>query len=89
MSLDDQPLCDSLDALSRFFVGAASLEETLRTVSGLAEQALPQAEMTGITMVVDSRPSTAVFTDGAATDIDTSQYSSGGGPVSKPSGPSR
>jgi GAF domain-containing protein len=80
VSLDDQALRDSIDAMARFFVGTASLGETLRSVSELANQALPQTEMTGITMIVDGRPSTAVFTDGEAPDIDVSQYDSGEGP---------
>jgi GAF domain-containing protein len=80
VSLDDQALRDCLDALARFFVGTASLDDTLRTVSELAIQALPQTGMTGITMVVDDRPRTAVFTDGEAADIDASQYGSGEGP---------
>ena len=80
MSLDDKPLRDSLDALARFIVGTATLEETLQQVSELVEQALPQTDMTGVTMVVGGKPSTAVFTNGEAPEIDVSQYESGQGP---------
>ena len=54
--------------------------DTLHRVTELAEQAIPQAEMTGITMLVDEQPTTAVFTDPTAPEIDESQYASGRGP---------
>lgn len=79
-SLDEQLLRECLDALSRFFVGAASLEATLRSVTELAERALPQAEMTGATMLIAGRPGTAVFTNDVAPEIDASRYGTAEGP---------
>ena len=75
-----EPLAQSLSALSRFFVGDGTLHETLSRVAHYAEQALPAAAMTGITMLVDGRASTAVFTDEAAPEIDSAQYETGIGP---------
>jgi GAF domain-containing protein len=75
-----EPLAQSLSALSRFFVGDGTLHETLSRVAHYAEQALPAAAMTGITMLVDGRASTAVFTDEAAPQIDSAQYETGIGP---------
>jgi GAF domain-containing protein len=74
------PLAQSLSALSRFFVGDGTLHETLTRVAHYAEQALPAAAMTGITMLVDGRARTAVFTDEAAPEIDSAQYETGIGP---------
>lgn len=45
-----EPLARSLSALSQFFVGEGTLHETLTSVAGYAEEALPAAAMTGITM---------------------------------------
>jgi GAF domain-containing protein len=75
-----EPLARSLSALSRFFVGDGTMHETLSRVAHYAEQALPAAAMTGITMLVDGRASTAVFTDEAAPEIDSAQYETGIGP---------
>jgi GAF domain-containing protein len=75
-----EPLAQSLSALSRFFVGDGTLHETLTRVTHYAEQAVPAAAMTGITMLVDGRARTAVFTDEAAPEIDSAQYETGIGP---------
>jgi GAF domain-containing protein len=75
-----EPYGDSISALSRFFVGDATLGETLRRVSDLACTAVPSADMVGLTMLVDGRPRTAVFTDELSPEIDSAQYESGSGP---------
>jgi GAF domain-containing protein len=75
-----EPLARSLSALSRFFVGDGTLHETLTKVAQYAEQAVPAAAMTGLTMLVDGRARTAVFTDEAAPEIDSAQYETGIGP---------
>jgi GAF domain-containing protein len=75
-----EPLARSLSALSRFFVGDGTLHETLTRVAGYAEEAVPAAAMTGITMLVEGRARTAVFTDEGAPEIDSAQYETGIGP---------
>ncbi len=75
-----EPLSQSLSALSRFFVGDGTLQDTLHRVAHHAEEAVPGAAMTGITMLVDGRAKTAVFTDEAAPEIDSAQYETGVGP---------
>lgn len=75
-----EPLARSLAALSRFFVGEGTLQDTLQRVAVHAQQALPAAAMTGITMLVDGRARTAVFTDESAAEIDSAQYETGIGP---------
>jgi hypothetical protein len=62
----DSPLTDSLSALSRFFVGDGTVEETLTRVADLTIEAVPPAELAGITMLVEGRQRTAIFTDETA-----------------------
>jgi GAF domain-containing protein len=78
--MSDRPLNESLAALSRFFVGDGTLEETLLRVAELTVEAVPSADLVGITMVVEGRKSTAVFTDEASPEVDQAQYDSGEGP---------
>jgi GAF domain-containing protein len=75
-----EPLARSLSALSRFFVGDGTLQDTLHRVTKHAEEAVPAAAMTGITMLVEGRATTAVLTDENAAEIDTAQYETGIGP---------
>jgi GAF domain-containing protein len=75
-----EPLAQSITALSRFFVGDGTLQETLDRVAHLAQQAVPDAGMTAITMLVEGRTTTAVFTDQLAPELDQAQYDSGIGP---------
>src|SRR3954470_20889175 len=78
--MSDQPLTESLAALSRFFVGDGTLEETLLRVCQLCTDAVPAAALVGITMVVEGRQRTAVFTDETAPEVDQAQYDTGDGP---------
>lgn len=77
---DQDSLREGLVALSQFFVGDQTLSDTLNRVSHLANQTIPASEMVGITMLVEGRPATAVFTDEAAPEIDSAQYETGIGP---------
>jgi GAF domain-containing protein len=71
----------ALRALSQFLVSERSMGETLLRVSEITTDAVPVAEMAGITMLGDDgRPTTAVFTDPEAPEIDEAQYASGAGP---------
>jgi GAF domain-containing protein len=78
--MPDSPLTSSLAVLTRFFVGDGTVRETLDRVCELTLESLPQTEMAGITMIVEGRQRTAVFTDGQAPEIDEAQYSAGDGP---------
>jgi GAF domain-containing protein len=80
MSGDVTPLRRSLDALSMFFVGRATMAETLLRVASLAQAALPAAAFVGLTMLDDQRPATTVFTDPRSPEIDEAQYRTGHGP---------
>jgi len=69
-----------LAALSRFFVGDGTLEQTLLRVCELTTQAVPAADFVGITMLVEGRHRTAVYTDETAPEVDQTQYDTGDGP---------
>jgi hypothetical protein len=56
--MSDSPLSASLAALTRFFVGDGTIQETLDRVAGLTVDALPAAEMVGLTLVVEGRQRT-------------------------------
>jgi len=71
----------ALNAMSRFLVADRSMSEMLLRVSEITTEAMPKAELAGISMLNDQgRPTTAVFTDEAAPEIDAGQYASGHGP---------
>lgn len=76
----DSPLTSSLSALSRFFVGDGTLEETLSRVSELTVDAVAPAAFVGITMIVEGSRRTAIYTDEMAPEVDQAQYDSGNGP---------
>jgi len=73
------PESEAFLALSQFFVDDGTLGDALLHVSELACQVAP-ADMAGITMLVEGKPSTGVFTDSEAPEIDEAQYSTGQGP---------
>ena len=71
----------ALRALSNFLVAKSSMGDTLLDVSQITVDAMPAAEMAGISLLGDNgRPTTGIFTDDEAPDIDSSQYESGRGP---------
>jgi GAF domain-containing protein len=74
------PLQRSLAVLSTFLVSEQSVQDTLTKVTGLALESVPQARYAAITMMVDGRVDTHVFTDPTCPQIDRAQYDSGHGP---------
>jgi GAF domain-containing protein len=77
---DADALSAMLQALSRFFVGASKIDDTLTQVSQLGVENLPGVELAGITLMRDGKPETSVFTDPEAPEVDRAQYDSGEGP---------
>jgi GAF domain-containing protein len=73
-------LPEGLAELTQFFVGDRSVNETLERIAALAVDALPAVKYAGITMLVEGRERTAVFTDADAPKIDQAQYDTGDGP---------
>jgi GAF domain-containing protein len=71
---------EALLALSQVSVADAQLEDLLRGVTDLASAQLGGCDMAGVTLVGAEGPTTAVFTDPAAPEIDAAQYRTGHGP---------
>src|SRR5215203_4248277 len=79
--MSDQPLLSqSVAALTQYFVGDATMGETLTRVSELTTVAVPQSEFVGITMMVDGQVGTFVFTHPEVPEIDRAQYDTRRGP---------
>ena len=80
--MSEQPvqLSAAIAALSQYFVGDHSLGDTLTRVCEIARDAVPPAAHVGITMMVNGRPATAVFTNREVPEIDEAQYRTGDGP---------
>jgi GAF domain-containing protein len=76
----ESPLSASLAELSRFFVGDVTVQEILTRIVDLTVEAVPPADMAGVTMIVEGRQRTAVFSDDLAPAIDQAQYDTGEGP---------
>src|SRR5215218_3465053 len=72
---------EALLGLSRVnMTDGTDIESLLSHVADLAVAQLDGCAMAGVTMMGTSGPTTAVFTDPAAPEIDTAQYDSGSGP---------
>jgi GAF domain-containing protein len=78
--VSESPLSESFVALSQFFVGDRTVEDTLRRVAELAVEAVEPADFVGLTLLIEGRQRTAVFTDPASPEIDQTQYDTGEGP---------
>jgi GAF domain-containing protein len=79
MEKEEEAIRESLRALTQFFVNDGTLGDTLLRVSEMA-CAITPARYAGITLLVDGKPRTGVFTHPAAPEIDEAQYRSGEGP---------
>jgi GAF domain-containing protein len=81
MMPDERPPFEAaVAAPSRYFVGNQTLGESLRQVAELTIQALPQTDHVGITLLVEGRLKTSVFTHPEVPEIDQAQYRTGDGP---------
>jgi GAF domain-containing protein len=67
-------------ALTQYFVGNQTLAQSLHQVAELATRALPQTDHVGITMMVDGKLTTSIFTHPEVPEIDQAQYRTGDGP---------
>ena len=77
---DPESLRDASLALSRYFLGDETLGTTLSRVADATTVALPQAEFVGLTLMMDGKLGTFVFTHPEVPDIDRAQYDTGDGP---------
>src|SRR3954465_13698728 len=76
----DDPVAASLKALTMFLVGDASAADPLQRIIDLAVVAVPPAAYTGISMLVEDKVTTSVFSDPEVLEMDQAQYAAGTGP---------
>jgi transcriptional regulator with GAF, ATPase, and Fis domain len=80
MSLDEEPLRRAADALGACFVGDVSVADALRKICDASLAAVPGAGEAAISMTVDAKVGTYVFTHPEVGAIDEAQYETGEGP---------
>lgn len=73
-------LQQAVSELTEYFVGERTMRATLERVAELTIVAMPQTFAVGLTLMVDGKPGTAVFTDPEIPEIDETQYRTGDGP---------
>ena len=76
----DDPVLRASDALATYFVGDSTMGEALATICEAAVEAIPHAAMAGVSMTVEARVGTYVFTNPEVVEIDRAQYDTGEGP---------
>ena len=84
MSSNSAPLpaeaTEALEQLGRLTLHEQSMQNLLQAVTDLAKLVLPGTIEASVSLLVDDRPSTAVFTGPMALDLDERQYERGYGP---------
>jgi putative methionine-R-sulfoxide reductase with GAF domain len=79
--MDSDPRSEALRAVTGFLVSSSSLADTLTAMAHVAVDAAAGAKFAGLTMLDESgEPTTGIFTDVDAPEIDAAQYESGRGP---------
>ncbi len=73
-------LSEGIAELSRLLVNEEALDDTLQRVADLACRNIGGADVAGVTLLRDGKPTTAVFTDPTSPEIDSAQYETGVGP---------
>ncbi|HWJ60792.1 MAG TPA: GAF and ANTAR domain-containing protein [Acidimicrobiales bacterium] len=76
----EDPSRRALDALVLYFVGDSTMDEALAKLCDAALAAVPPAVMAGISMTLDARVGTYVFTHPEVVEVDQAQYDTGDGP---------
>ncbi len=73
-------LSEGIAELSRLLVNEEALDDTLQRVADLACRNIGGADVAGVTLLRDGKPTTAVFTDPTSPEVDSAQYETGVGP---------
>jgi len=75
-----EPEREALRALANYFVGDATVGQALERICQAAMEAVPPAAFAGVSMAVDGRIGTYVFTHPEVVEVDQAQYDTGDGP---------
>jgi GAF domain-containing protein len=73
-------LSEGIAELSRLLVNEEALDDTLQRVADLACRNIGGADVAGVTLLRDGKPTTDVFTDPTSPQVDSAQYGTGVGP---------
>jgi GAF domain-containing protein len=73
-------LSEGIAELSRLLVNEEALDDTLQRVADLACRNIGGADVAGVTLLRDGKPTTTVYTDPTSPRIDSAQYETGNGP---------
>jgi GAF domain-containing protein len=73
-------LSEGIAELSRLLVNEEALDDTLQRVADLSCRYVGDADVAGVTLLRDGKPSTTVYTDPTSPQIDSAQYETGIGP---------
>jgi GAF domain-containing protein len=73
-------LSEGIAELSRLLVNEEARDDTLQRVADLACRYVGDADVAGVTLLRDGKPSTTVYTDPTSPQIDSAQYETGIGP---------
>ena len=71
---------EALEQLGRLSLRELSMEGLLQTVADLSKTVMPGNPEASVTLLVEGRPTTAVWTDQLAVDLDERQFERGHGP---------
>jgi GAF domain-containing protein len=71
---------EALEELGRIALREHSMESLLQKVADLTKDVMPGSAETSVSLLINDKPSTAVFTGQLAMDCDESQYGRGYGP---------
>ncbi|MGE0880184.1 MAG: GAF and ANTAR domain-containing protein [Acidimicrobiia bacterium] len=77
---NDDAVTRALEAVTTYFVGDSTMSQALDKICAAALQALPVATMAGVSMTVEAKVGTYIFTHPDVVDIDRAQYETGEGP---------
>jgi transcriptional regulator with GAF, ATPase, and Fis domain len=81
ISMSSDARCNAFAALTRFLVTDTTLDDTLQRIADITIEAIPSADVAGITMLDgQAQPTAAIYTDRFSSDVDAAQYGSGRGP---------
>jgi GAF domain-containing protein len=73
-------LSEGIAELSRLLVNEEALDDTLQRVADLACRNIGGADVAGVTLLRDGKPTTAVYTDPTSPEVDSAQYEARMGP---------
>jgi GAF domain-containing protein len=80
VATSEERLVEAIRQMASFSVVDNVMPDILRRVAVLANDTVDGSDFVGLTMAVNGRPGTPVFTDEEAPEIDSAQYETGIGP---------